>query len=197
MEWTPTGVVNFKSCELKVESKAQLRTSLAAQGIDAVKIDSFLASLEKSISEYHGMIEIISKCKPADIRGNLKAVLNQIGKLREKLNALDHNSRILINNLSNEGMSGVFNELFDIQKIINDALIAATSYPKRGQLVAYHKRHLVDSIADLIESNLEVNPTSTKEGLLEQCAAIVLADITGRPTTGIHTLVEKVIKSRK
>ena len=198
MEWTPTGIVDFKPCELKVESKTQLRTTLKVNGIDdSVIIDSFITALERSISEYHGMKEITSKCKPAEIRGNLKAVLNQIEKLREKLNALDHNSRILINNLSKEGMSGVFDGLFDLQIIINNSYIEAQSYPKRGALVNYHRRVLVDSIANAIKLYLEVKPTSTKEALLYQCTTIVLIDITGKPETGIHTLIEKVIKSRK
>ncbi len=193
MEWTPTGIVSFKQYELKKESKQQLRTYLNKLDIDLVRIDSFIPALDKSVSEYYGMLEITSKCKPANIRNNLSAVLKKIEVLRDTLNELDHNSRILVNNLNAEGMTGVFDRLFELQVAINNAHLAA----KGGSVVTYYKRTLVDSIADAIQKILSIKPTSTKKGLLVQCTAIVMADIKGKSADGVHTLVENVMKSRK
>ncbi len=65
------------------------------------------------------MNNIISKCKPSDVRKNLGNTKNQIEKLQEKINALDANS-VIINEVSKEGRRGLSDKMFSIYVTIND-----------------------------------------------------------------------------
>lgn len=197
MEWMPNGVIGLRPYKLKEESKTQLYGCLKMVGIQSELIQPFVSALETAISEYQAMNNIISKCKPSDVRENLGNTKKQIRKLIEKINALDANSRIIINEVSEEGTTGLADRVIGIRSIIDDALEEAQKYPKKGRNVEYDKRNLVNSIADGIESIFGVGATSTKDGLLEECTAIALFEITGKSADGIHTLIEKVIKTRK
>lgn len=143
------------------------------------------------------MREIGQKCKPAVVRNNLKSVKNQTEKLMDKLNKLDMNSRLILEGECEHSVSELFSQLFGVYQCIEKACKRADEYPKKGRLVEYHMRQLVESLAYSVESTLDVKPTTTKNGVLGQTVSVAVTAITGMDADGVHALIEKTLKGMK
>lgn len=195
-EWRPNGITKWKAFELRDSSKEQVATILKTKvsGVSPERVEQFIQQLEKAVSIYHLMRKVATNSKPSSVRKNLKNAQKKALEFNRKLNELDSNSHLLITEINGEGVDGIRSKLGEIIKTLSGALSLANEYPKAGRLSEFEKRNLGQAIAEAIQTVLDVKPSSTREGLLEQCYSIVYQDITeDKSADGVHTVIERVI----
>ena len=192
-EWSPSGITEWEVFVLQDATKKHLTCTLESFGISVENNELFIQKIEQAVTNYHLMQKIASDSKPSSVRKNLLSAQKKALELNEKLNNLDANSRLLIEEISSKGIQGVYSNLSEVIAVLGKALSAAHEYPKRGRLVEYDKLNLGLGIAGAIQSVLGLKPSCTKDGLLEQCYSIVYQDITGESFAGVHTMIERII----
>ncbi len=163
--------------------------------------DQFFEELEEAIGRFHTLRDLAKISRPAAVRENLGRAQRAAQRLNSKLNALDGNSRQLLDEVAVGGVPALPRE--HLAKIITaiskaEALAAsyqASGYRKAGRLPETYRVFLAVDIAFALEHYLGVEPTTTKDGLFVAVLDAVMAEATGRRDATVHQLAKRALSS--
>jgi hypothetical protein len=191
--WRSTGVASLEDIEISPETKQHICITLNHSGL--TPSDDFFVAITQAISRFYTGKEIADLSSPSAIRSNLSSAKKAAHQLNDKLNKLDHNSRLLIGEVMEGGVVTMqFSLLDQINKALTAAALIAEKYPRSGRLTEAHRLWLAADVAAAIREYVGVEPSSTKDGLFESILCIIFAEVTGQETTSHHELVRKALQ---
>ncbi len=197
-EWGATGGGIPRKLSLSDATRMQIRYILKGR-VEAP--DQFFEELEEAIGRFHTHRDIAKRSRPAAVRENLKTAQKAALSLNSKLNALDGNSRQLLDEVVVDGVRALQGEhlakiIFAISKAQKlAASYRASGYRKAGRLPETYRVFLAVDIAFALEHYLEVEPTTTKDGLFVAVLEVVMAKATGRRDATVHQLAKRALSS--
>ncbi len=197
-KWGATGVGIPRKLSLRDDARIQIRLILKGR---VETSDQFFEELEEAIGRFHTHRDIAKRSRPAAVRENLGRAQRAAQRLNSKLNALDGNSRQLLDEVAVGGFPALPH--VHLAKIITaiakaEALAAsyqASSYRKAGRLPEAYRVFLAVDIAFALEHYLGVEPTTTKDGLFVAVLEAVLAEAIGRRDATAHQLAVRALSS--
>ena len=191
--WDATGISALVEVEISPDTKQHICITLSHFGL--ISSDGFFEEISQAIARFNAGKEIAGLSSPSAVRGNLSAALKATYQLNDKLNDLDHNSRQLINEVIEGGIITLQSSLLSqINKALGEASVLADKYQKRGRLREDHRLWFAADVAEAIRDYIDVEPSSTKDGLFESILCIILSEITGQETTTHHDLVRHALQ---
>ena len=198
-EWGATGVTELPQFSITNETREQILKDFKRHNVVKVP-DTFFDVLRGAIASYLASIVLKKESRPAAIRKNLKAALDAAFRLNNKLNALDGNSRLL---LDEAGASIHALQSIHLQRILSAlyrALASAKEYrTSGGALTDQGLDQLAVEVAGAIEEYSGKSATTTKYGLYHSILVTVLRAIPGyRSQKGTsQDLVIRALEARK
>ena len=195
-KWGESGVGGDIDYQLDQRVKQHLEDTIRSKGIKKIP-EEFFDDIAKAIKLYLSNRKVYDKSKPSIIRENLQSALNKVLDLQKKLNCLDENSRILLSETIDGGLTTVQNHLNTITTAISEARHIAYDYPKKGPLPDNARLWLANNVAEAIETRLGVSATSTKNGLFESVLSVILESILGKSVSSTHDLCRRALKVKK
>ena len=179
---------------------------------------SFWEFLANSIGRFDALQEWSHRSRPAAVRAGLRKAYDAAQRLNKALNALDGNSRALIDEAVPGGILSLQGgdyrtepdgsivrltqgHLHAIIEGLAGAAKLAREYhgggPKKaGRQPQPYRAFLAADVAHALESYLKVKPTSTKDGLFVAVLEAVISDATGTTDPAVHELARRVLASR-
>jgi len=195
-DWTCAGAEALVEIEISPDMTQHICTTLAQARLKPS--DDFFVAIRRAISQFRTGKEIAGLSSPSAIRSNLNSAKKAAHQLNDKLNKLDHNSRLLISEVMEGDIVNKQISLLDqISKALTDAVMIAEKYPQRGRLKEDYRLWLATDVAAAIREYIGVEPSSTKDGLFESILCIILAEVTGQETTSHHELVRKALQVKR
>lgn len=198
--WNATGVTDMEFIKMDSDIKSQISTHINSFNVlpDRLSIDLFFTDLENAADMFNGGKKLAADSAPSKARRNLNAAIDAALKLNDCLDELDGNSLELIAEVRG-GSAYRLQEIFQekILCVLNEAGHKADEYPSKGRLSEDHRLFLAVDVAKAIQANLDVTPTTTKDGLYEGVLVILLGWLTGKQNSSANDLARKALKLLK
>ncbi|MES9933556.1 MAG: hypothetical protein ABW162_12155 [Candidatus Sedimenticola sp. PURPLELP] len=194
--WGPTGVGDFDPYKIGDQSRKQIVLELKNHGIESVS-SAFFDALDMAVAFFNSNQAMAESSKPAKVRKNIQNALDAALVLNDRLNALDGNSRYLMNDVVDEGVHHLYNSLEFIIHSLSEASNLANQYQKNGRLPDYARLWLAVDVASAIKKYLGVPPTTTRGGVFESVVTIMLEIATGNVVSDVNDLIRRALKARR
>ena len=182
---------DFKPFTFKADDRTHLERELAARGVPAERHAGFIAALEQAIAMYKsGSVSDLSTSR-SQTRDALKGCLQALGNLEREFEALD----------TAQGRASLAAVGLDLMDLLNQQfvglrsqLIQAVDQPvPNGRSWDHTQSFLIKDVGTAIRDQLQITPSSTKEGLYEAVLEIVMKAVTGFEPAAANALARRGI----
>lgn len=190
-KWGMNGVTALDKVTIDQNTCDQIRLQAKHHRISQVP-EEFFGDLVDSIAQFNACCALKEASKPATVRKNLKEAIKAALILNDKLNRLDGNSRLLLDEAGMPLGSLQHSELNSILTALSNAAKLAREYGN-ARLNDAGRVILATGVARAIERHLGKKASATKEGLFESMLAITLKAATGVETKDVHDLACRAV----
>ncbi len=161
-ELGPSGVALSES-RLSDDTTEHLRLLLESKGLGDKNLDPFFEGLDNAFSIYFSCRKIDQASRPPKVRKNLQAASDAARKCLRKLEQLDGNSRILLDEARPGNFRDLFHNAVEAVNSIEAALAEAHRLPTTRPKMDYPKQQMALAVRHAIDQHLGIKATSTKE----------------------------------
>lgn len=161
-ELGPSGVALSES-RLSDDTTEHLRLLLESKGLGDKNLDPFFEGLDNAFSIYFSCRKIDQASRPPKVRKNLQAASDAARKCLRKLEQLDGNSKILLDEARPGNFRDLFHNAIEAVNSIELALAEANRLPTTRPKMDYPKQQMALAVRHAIERHLGIKATSTKE----------------------------------
>jgi len=171
----------------KADDRKQLENELRASGISGAPWQRFIAALEHAIGMYKAGIRSDLETSPSSARKALKAALKTLEKLCGQLDRLETASgktSLLAVDVDLEALR--YNQLELLRSQFTDAVSSIPVPQSRSCDIT--QLFLIKNVAEAIQDELLIAPTSTRGGFYEGVLEIVMTAATGTKPKSLHAL---------
>jgi len=203
----PTGVTHAPPKKLSAETKEDIETLLCSKGFKGKDLSAFFAALDDAVRIYFAARQVDEESRPPRVRENVDAALEAAQKLVQKLESLDGNSKLLLDEIQSGTFQSIFGNAIETCNVLQQARTAAAQLPKKRPKMDYSKSQLALAVRHSIERHLGVRATSTKQSkkgaifndVLSAVMAFINQSRSGKPldpaaSPDVHKLTRWAVK---
>ena len=157
----PTGLADIPPRKLPAETKEEIQTLLESKGFKGKDLSAFFAALDNAIGIYFAARQIDEESRPPRVRENLDAAREAAQELVQKLESLDGNSKLLLDEIRSGTFQSIFRNAIETCNVLQQARTAAAQLPDTRPKMDYSKNQLALAVRYSIERHLGITATST------------------------------------